>query len=206
MKSTYRILLAIILITILALVVNNFFVKPLLIQSEAKSEFIEGLPLAVAPAVTQEVSPTVIENNIVIDDYLLEIPSIDFSWLVHHITEEETTDEPWGIPKKLLDKYSVTDSPYFGFPDNDGMVAIAGHRDVYGSPFWSIDKVENGDLITITPKKGKVIEYKVYNITINDASDQAYLTTVYPHELRIVSCLIGSTKKRIFIYAYQKEQ
>jgi len=175
-------------------------------QEQSKANFLES---------TTEVSATqlVLSQNVVSTntpdikgDYLLEIPSIDFSLVVHNITKKETVNnEPWGIQKKLLDKYGITDSPLFGFPNADKMVAIAGHRDVFGSPFWSIDKIENNDKITITLKNGKVIEYVVYNITVNDENERAYLTTLYHRELRLVSCLIGSTRKRIFIYAYQVE-
>lgn len=47
------------------------------------------------------------------------------------------------------------------FPwDEKGAVGIAGHRTTYGAPFWSLDELEQGDLITLVTEFG-VYRYEV---------------------------------------------
>lgn len=138
-------------------------------------------------------------------DYLLYIPSADIKWLVHHITPAEVTEDPWGISKSLLDEYGVVDYPHLQYPGEPGLVAIAGHSDISGNPFWNLYKVNPKDLIYVTLKDGTKYTYYVYKTAVVDPADQVFWLARYPNELRLVSCLIGSTKKRIMIFAFQYE-
>ena len=138
-------------------------------------------------------------------NYLLEIPSADIKWLVHHITPAEVTEDPWGISKSLLDEYGVVDYPHLQYPGEPGLVAIAGHSDISGNPFWNLYKVNPKDLIYVTLKDGTKYTYYVYKTAVVDPADQVFWLARYPNELRLVSCLIGSTKKRIMIFAFQYE-
>ena len=46
-------------------------------------------------------------------------------------------------------------------PGEDGNVGIAGHRTTYGSPFWSLDELREGDTIHVVDHEGEewVYEY-----------------------------------------------
>lgn len=138
-------------------------------------------------------------------NYMLEIPSAGIKWLVHHITPKEVTDDPWGINKHILDDYGVVDYPHLQYPGEPGLVAIAGHSDISGNPFWNLYKINPKDLIYVTLKDGTKYTYYVYKTAVVDPADEVFWLARYPNELRLVSCLIGSTKKRIMIFAFQYE-
>jgi sortase A len=40
-------------------------------------------------------------------------------------------------------------------PGGEGNLAIAGHRTTYGSPFWSMDALEAGDMIHVVDREGR---------------------------------------------------
>lgn len=154
------------------------------------------------PSPTATFTPT--PTHIPREDYLLKVPSINLKWVVHHITQEEENYEPWGIPKKILDKYGVVDYPHLSFPGEKGIVGIAGHRDISGNPFWNLDKIKIGDKIILVRKDGSEITYIVYNVLTVVPDDPIFWTNENPNEIRLVSCLIGSTKKRVIIFGYQQ--
>jgi len=52
--------------------------------------------------------------------------------------------------------YPSSDDPW----DRTGRVAIAGHRTTYEAPFWSLDKLREGDLITLATEYG-TFDYRV---------------------------------------------
>lgn len=83
-----------------------------------------------------------------------------------------------------------------------GTTALFGHRTFHGSPFLNLDKLKNGDNITVEwPGIGNV-EYAVMNKTIVDASyrldidqgNKLFLITCYP---------LGSDTQRLIIEANQ---
>lgn len=40
-------------------------------------------------------------------------------------------------------------------PGGEGNLAIAGHRTTYGSPFWSMDELTDGDMIHVLDREGR---------------------------------------------------
>lgn len=58
--------------------------------------------------------------------------------------------------KKGPGHYATTADPW----DRRGRVGIAGHRTTYGSPFWDLDKLEEGDSISLQTELGS-FEYRV---------------------------------------------
>lgn len=155
------------------------------------------------PAPTLTVAPTLSPTPIFRDNYLLEVPSINLRWVTHHIQLWETNDEPWGIPKTVLDRYGVVDYPHLAFPGEEGLVGIAGHRDMSGNPFWNLDKINTGDQINIVRRDGKDLNYTVYQVVTVIPDDSIFWNMKYPNELRLVTCLVGSTKFRVIVFAFQ---
>jgi len=80
---------------------------------------------------------------------ILVIPRIDLDMVVVEGTSTE------GL-KKGPGHYSNTAYPW----EDHGRVAIAGHRTTYGAPFWSLDKLREGDRITLKT------EYGIYNYRV----------------------------------------
>jgi sortase A len=80
---------------------------------------------------------------------ILVIPRMDLDMVVVEGTGTEDL-------KKGPGHYSNTAYPW----ENHGRVGIAGHRTTYGAPFWSLDKLEEGDRITLQT------EYGTYNYRV----------------------------------------
>lgn len=140
-------------------------------------------------------------------DFLLEIPSIELTWIVKDISKEEETNENWGIPKKLLDEYGIVRFPHFAYPGQEGVVALAGHRDMSGLPFLFLDRIQKGDDINIL-LTNKRISYKAYDILYVLPNEIWILEPQLKNggeELRLITCLVGSTKKRLIIFARKEE-
>ncbi|MBI5680230.1 MAG: class E sortase [Methanobacterium sp.] len=83
-----------------------------------------------------------------------------------------------------------------------GTVALFGHRTFYGSPFLNLDKLKNGDNITVAwPGIGNV-EYRVVNSFVVPASYR--LSIEQGKTLFLITCYpLGSTKQRLIIQANQ---
>jgi sortase A len=80
---------------------------------------------------------------------LLKIPKIDMDLVVIEGTEIRDL-------KKGPGHYKDTAYPW----QDEGKVAIAGHRTTYGAPFWSLDKLRRGDQITLATEFGE-FDYQV---------------------------------------------
>ena len=80
---------------------------------------------------------------------ILVIPKMDLDMVVVEGTDTESL-------KKGPGHYSQTSYPW----EDSGRVAIAGHRTTYGAPFWSLDKLRQGDRITLKT------EYGTYNYRV----------------------------------------
>jgi sortase A len=52
--------------------------------------------------------------------------------------------------KKGPGHYDKTEDPW----QDQGRVGIAGHRTTYGAPFWDLDKVRRGDVVTLITDHG----------------------------------------------------
>jgi sortase A len=88
------------------------------------------------------------------------------------------------------------------WPGEAGRVIISGHRTTYGAPFWDLDRVRNGDIITAQTKWGN-FDYKVSDIDIVSAGDNAI---VVPGdgtaELVLTTCNPRfSATERLIVYA-----
>lgn len=80
---------------------------------------------------------------------IITIPEIELDEVVvEGVATEDLMKGPGHYPK--------TADPW----DEEGRVAIAGHRTTYGAPFWDLDKIRAGDGITLQTEKG-VFEYVV---------------------------------------------
>jgi len=67
--------------------------------------------------------------------------------------------------KKGPGHYTQTAYPW----EDHGRVGIAGHRTTYGAPFWSLDKLGEGDRITLQTEYG-IYNYRVTRSVITDPS------------------------------------
>lgn len=80
---------------------------------------------------------------------ILVIPRMDLDMVVVEGTGTEAL-------KKGPGHYTQTAYPW----EDRGRVGIAGHRTTYGAPFWDLDRVREGDRITLETEYG-VFEYRV---------------------------------------------
>ncbi|MFC1625180.1 sortase domain-bontaining protein [Patescibacteria group bacterium] len=154
-------------------------------------------------------------------NFLIGVPKIDLNWEVRYLEEDEVIEGNWGIPKNILDgdkpvlypKMVSTEIMYpeLVYPGETGVTAIAGHRDIYGAPFKRLDELELGDDIFIYLLDGEIIYYTIHYtvesvIEIDPSSSLIYEPqTEGEEELRLISCLVGSTRNRIVIYAIRSE-
>lgn len=104
------------------------------------------------------------------------------------------------INNKSID-YGIYHEPQSAQPGL-GTVVLFGHRTFYGSPFLNLDKLKNGDNITLSwPGIGNV-EYKVVKSYIVPASYR--LSVEQGKTLFLITCYpLGSTKERLIIQADQ---
>lgn len=72
----------------------------------------------------------------------LEIPSIELDLVVVE-----------GVGEKSMAK-GPGHYPGSAFPGQDGVIAIAAHRNGWGSPFLDLDRVRRGDVVTLIDQSG----------------------------------------------------
>lgn len=199
------------------------YVQPLQIQAEARAEFQTFTPvlktrtptntpspIATNPPITPTASPTASplppSPTPEPADFLLEVPAIELNWVVHEIVEPDLSD-PWRIPKSDLDRFGVVRFPEMSFPGQPGVTALGGHRDISGAPFLRLDKLEEGDKIQITLQDGTIIRYEVFDKKYVDPYN---LHVLEPRsgkqELRLITCLVGSTQQRLIIFAQRIDE
>jgi sortase A len=119
---------------------------------------------------------------------LLEIPAIDLSVTV----------------VKGTSKYALAKGPGWyeqsALPGK-GNTAIAGHRNVGGSWFRNLDRLKEGDLVTLT-YKDKKYNYKVEKTFVVSKSDWSIIEPTDEPVLTLMTCHpLGSTEQRIVIRA-----
>ena len=93
------------------------------------------------------------------------------------------------------------DSPWLGASGN---TVIAGHRTSHGAPFYDLDKLKVGDLISVTDVQGRVWAYRVREnpFIVDDEEVAAVYSQPIPPELTLVTCTpIGSTAQRLVVKA-----
>ncbi|MEN8235238.1 MAG: class E sortase [Actinomycetota bacterium] len=75
-----------------------------------------------------------------------------------------------GISLSVIDK-GVAHWSGTSMPGDLGNVVLAGHRTTHSRPFWSLDKLDTGDLVYLTDASGFDVMYKVANSFVVDPDD-----------------------------------
>lgn len=139
-------------------------------------------------------------------DFLLEIPVINLSWVVHELENPDESD-PWLINYTELDEFGVIRMPEMAYPGQEGVVGIAGHRDISGAPFLNLHRISIGDEILIIIKGGDVYRYVVtsarHEVPANEVSVFNFIDNGTSHQLRLITCGFWDSSVRIVIYAEQ---
>lgn len=168
---------------------HNIFNFPLISSSNDRaSETISSSPTDSASneSVSSELSLN--EKDIFAT---LQIPSIKLDAPVY----EGTSDI---LLKKGLGWYKESASP------GEGNTAIAGHRDIYGSWFKDLDKLNIGDEIILEFQQTEFL-YRVESVFITEANDWS---VILPHDeniLTLTTCHpLGSSTHRLIVKAKQK--
>lgn len=83
-----------------------------------------------------------------------------------------------------------------------GNLTLAGHNYINGTMFGNIDKLENGDTITILDLHGNKVNYSVFDIYITDPDDVNVLDVREEgkREVTLITCTNGN-KNRLIIKA-----
>ena len=91
-------------------------------------------------------------------------------------------------------------------PGEKGRMIVSGHRTTYGSPFWSLDKVREGDDIMVETQWGEFV-YRVYDTRIVDDEDATVVVPIRGDaELVLTKCNPRfSASQRLVVYAELEE-
>ena len=120
----------------------------------------------------------------------LRIPKIDMDVVVIEGTDIRDL-------KKGPGHYRDTAYPW----DDDGKVAIAGHRTTYGAPFWSLDKLRRGDRITLATEFGD-FDYQVTRTREVVPTETTILQQTKDPTLVLTTCTPRfSAARRLIIFA-----
>lgn len=120
-------------------------------------------------------------------DSILNIPSLEIKYPVL----SESTDE---LLKISLNKF------WGGEPNSVGNYCIVGHnydgKDIF---FGKLNKIQNGDIVELEDKTGKVLQYKVYNKFIVQPTDVACTSQITngKREMTLITCSDGGKTRLI---------
>jgi sortase A len=121
---------------------------------------------------------------------ILKVPSIGVEEVV---VQGTATDDL----KRGPGHYDETDDPW----DDRGRVGIAGHRTTYGAPFWDLEKVRRGDVITLITEFGTF----VYRVTRSEVIPPTRIGVLDPTKrstLVLTTCTPRfSAAQRLIVYA-----
>jgi sortase A len=121
---------------------------------------------------------------------IIKIPKIHVDYVVVEGTDTESL-------KKGPGHYDDTAYPW----QNHGAVAIAGHRTTYGAPFWSLDKLKQGDDIVLETEYG-IYHYTVSHTKIIAPSDGSVLDQTKSPTLVLTTCNPRfSAAQRLVVFA-----
>jgi sortase A len=102
--------------------------------------------------------------------FRIEIPKIDVDEIVVEGVDRDALKRgPGHYPSCRGGFPAPLCLPEEYFPGEAGMVIVSGHRTTYGAPFWSLDKLREGDEILIEAKWGNFV-YEVTDTSIVDDS------------------------------------
>lgn len=77
--------------------------------------------------------------------------------------------------------------------NENGNVAIGGHNFMRGNYFIKINRLTNGDVVTVTDLSGRSINYYVYEFGVTSKDDASYLAQPEDKDAKIVT-LVTCTK------------
>lgn len=121
---------------------------------------------------------------------IIEIPKIDVDYVVVEGTDTQSL-------KKGPGHYTETAYPW----QNQGAVGIAGHRTTYGAPFWALDRLEEGDEITLATEYG-VYDYRVTRSKITTPTNGRVLRWTDDPTLVLTTCHPRfSAAERLIVFA-----
>lgn len=84
-------------------------------------------------------------------------------------------------------------------PGESGNLAIAGHRNAYGSPFWYLDRLKPGDEVRIT-YGAKVWVYIVERLYVVEPTDWSVIAPTDHDAITLTTCHpLGSTAQRLIV-------
>jgi sortase A len=119
----------------------------------------------------------------------LSIPRLDSSYVVVKGSDSNDLRKGPGL-------YDQTP-----FPGVSGTVAIAGHRTTYGAPFRHVDRLDEGDEVTVTMPYGD-FRYEVEESKIVDADEISVIDRVKHDRLVLTACHpLYSAAQRIVVFA-----
>ncbi|MBM3638131.1 MAG: class E sortase [Actinobacteria bacterium] len=147
-------------------------------QSELEQEFT-------STPQTSSTSPSTTPQSVI------DTNGIDVGDAIGKITIEKIDVDDWivaGVSYKALKKGPGL-FPDSALPGSLGNSAIAGHRTTFGAPFADLDKLNQGDIITVTTRRG-VFTYAVRSVDIVKPSAVEVLETTDPSKgvLTLVTC------------------
>ena len=120
-------------------------------------------------------------------DSVLNIPSLEIRYPVL----SESSDD---LLKISLNKF------WGGDPNSVGNYCIVGHnydgKDIF---FGKLNKIQNGDIVELEDKTGKVLQYKVYNKFIVQPTDVACTSqlTNDKKEMTLITCSDGGKTRLV---------
>jgi sortase A len=121
---------------------------------------------------------------------IIRIPSIELNDVV---VQGTTTD----ALKKGPGHYEKTSDPW----DGRGRVGIAGHRTTYGAPFWSLDRVREGDDVFLRTELGG-FRYEVTGIRTILPTQVEVLESTRRPSLVLTTCTPRfSAAQRLVVFA-----
>lgn len=88
-----------------------------------------------------------------------------------------------------------------------GNCVIAGHRNVYGSPFGDLDRLAPGSVVTLENRDG-TYSFIVDSISVASASDWSVVAQPAPGSppmLTLVTCTLPHTPNRVVVRAFLAE-
>lgn len=86
-----------------------------------------------------------------------------------------------------------------------GNLCLAGHNYIDGSMFGKIDKLENGDEISILDLHGNKVNYTVFEKFVTNPDDKSVIEPVEKNrkEITLITCINGN-KDRLIVRANEK--